>query len=409
MGAEPRVARDLLQAAQTLLERPPRPTETWADRVASVRTIASELDVHGVDGLSLIRFGMQELFVAPVLGSVAFSVVLESRGEDPHEATQPIDVAGWRASLGLNQGSRRSSEDLGEMLRHAGSMIEGWAAFAPVDTLVRLAPVPREQLAAWATAIDAATRAAADVYRWLVERSLGGELDRWSTPSLKLEYRYSVKGEAPTAPESFLATARMNPDALAHALAARILREETEHELSEWVALLAAVQKQAKMLLRQGRCAEAAALFDFLIGRHPSDPALRNNLAFCLLTSKPAEAMEHLRDAQRMGFEPRSLLLYNRACCATTEAIRREVLFDANRYWVDDLEPAPVCAFIWKLIDGAFVPTDTFDVRIDLATAAIYLALELGELVRVPVWEARLAALQPAGEIASAVEEGERR
>lgn len=400
MGSGTRSAQDLLLAARALLERPPEQGESLDDRAAGVRAIARQLDTHGVDGLSLIRFGMGQLFAGPVLGSVAASVFLSMHGEQLDEDAQPINVAGWRSALGVEEGLAKP-DDLSALLGHAASMIGAWIVSAPFDSLVRLEPVPKEALAAWATAVDESTRAAAEVYVWLVDRSIEADVEKWSTSSLKLEYRYSVLGEALEAPEAFLAISSTEPNGLAHALAARVIREETDHHQAEWAALLSAVQKQAKGLLRQGRCAEAAALFDFLVGRNPGDPALRNNLAFCLVTSNPADATEHLRDAQRMGFEPKSLLLYNRACCATTEALKREVLFDANRHWVADLEPVPVGAFIWRRIGGEYFPGDVFDVRIDLARAAAGLAFELGELDRAQVWGTRLLELQPVTDAAS--------
>lgn len=392
MGAEARTLQDLLSTAQKLLEHLPGPDENWDDHVASVREITRELDTHGVDGLSLIRFGMAQAFTGPVLGSLILALVLEPFGAAPPEAAWAIDVAGWCTALGVST-TARTTEELYELLRHARKLIEGWATFAPIDALTRLVPAPSEELTTWAARVDPTTREAAKQYQWFVERTLDPDLTRWSTSSLKFEYRYSVQGKAPLAPRAFLATVDVDPDQLAHALATRVLQEETRHEQLHRAELNLAIVRQAKMLLTQGRHTEAAALFEFLITRDLGDPALRNNLGFCLVTTNPLDATEHLRAAQRMGFEPKSLLLYNRACCATTEAVKREVLFEANRHWLAELESAPVGAFVWRRVDGELVPTETPDVRVDLARIAVDLALELGEFDRASGWENRLSVL----------------
>lgn len=262
-----------------------------------------------------------------------------------------------------------------------------------------MSPPPREQLVSWATHVDSDTDAASHVYRWLVVRTLEPDLKQWSTQSLKHEYGYAVQGEPPPLPESLLAVAAVDPDRLAHALAARTLRDDADYQKLEMSALLDGVRKQAKMLVRQGRCVEAAALFEFLISRYPGVSDLRNNLGFCLVTSRPGIAAEHFRDAQRMGFTPMSLLLYNRACCVTTESLKREVLFDANRHWLDSLERAPVPAFVWKYDDAEVAPADTPDVRVDLASASAGIARDLGELDRVADWESRIAKLDAASQM----------
>lgn len=385
--------RELLASAQAVLERPPAPGETWEDRTAIVSAVARGLDDLGLDGTSLIRFGMAHLFAAPVLGSVVASMVLEAQGEQFDDDVALLDVAGWRRALGAPGPRGHAIDDLETVLAHASHRVEGWIASAPFEALVRLAPFEPEQLSEWAAAVDPSTRAAADVYRWLVDRTLQPELAQWSAASLKHEYRYATQDVAPHAPTVLLEARTPDPDALAHALATRALREDDSRRDTGWGEFMEAVQKQARMLVSQGRCIEAAALFEFLIGRYPSDPALRNNLAFCLVTSKPAEAYECLLEAQHMGYQPKSLLLYNRACCASLETQKRDVLFEANRHWVDGLEPVPVAAYVWRKSDEGMAPAQAADVRRDLAEVAIALALELGELDRVPVWRARAAQL----------------
>lgn len=396
MTATDPTVRELLVAARDLLERPPAAGETTDSRVETVKSLARGLDEHGVDGSSLIRFGLAQLFAAPVLGSVVASIFLEARGESLDDLGAYLDVEGWRRALGVSADGQSAIDDLDTVLGRASLMIEGWIASAPFDNLVALTPVGSQELSEWAAAIDPETRVAADVYRWLVERTLEPDLERWAPASLRHEYRYVTQGVAPHAPAVLLGAATPDPNVVAHALARHALDDEERRRESGWVEFMAAVQKQARMLLAQGRCAEAAALFEFLIVRYPSDPALRNNLAFCLITSRPSEAYESFLEAQRMGYEPKCLLLYNRASCATLEAQKREVLFEANRHWIEDLEPFPVPAFIWRQIGSGLSPTNTPDVRQDLAEAAVRIALDLGERDRVEVWRARLEALRHA-------------
>ena len=387
---------ELLASTEATLQRPPAPGEAWTDRVALVDHAALQLDEHGADGASLIRFGLAHLFAGPVLGAVVASVLLEARGESLPDDFATIDLPAWRRAL-LGNGPREPGvDDLEAVLRHASHLMDGWVAFAPMESLVQLTPFEPEQLAEWAAAVDSSLREAVDVYRWLVDRTLQRDLAEWSVASLKHEYRYATHEVAPPAPAVLLEAPSPDRDALAHALAGYVLREDERLKEVGWSEFMAAVQEQAKMLLGQGRCAEAAALFEFLIGRYPSDSGLRNNLAFCLITSRPAEAYECLLEAQQLGYQPRSLLLYNRACCATLEVQKRDVLFEANHHWADGLEPVPVGAYIWRQAsDGSMVPVQCSDVRRALAEAGLALALELGQLERVPVWEERVAQLLP--------------
>ncbi|MDT0167337.1 hypothetical protein Q9R32_17430 [Actinotalea sp. AC32] len=388
------LVRELLASTEAALERPPGQGQAWADRVALVDGAVRQLDEHGADGASLIRFGLAHLFAGPVLGAVVASVVLEARGEQLADEYAAIDLRAWRRALVGTGQHAPVADDFETVLRHASHLVEGWIAFAPMEALVRLAPFEPEQLSEWASTVDSGVREAADVYRWLVDRTLQRDLDEWSSASLKYEYRYATQGVSPHAPAALLDAPSPDRDALAHALAGYVLREDERLRDVGWAEFMAAVQEQAKMLLGQGRCAEAAALFEFLIGRYPSDPGLRNNLAFCLITSKPEEAYESLLEAQHLGYQPRSLLLYNRACCATLEVHKRDVLFEANRHWIDGLEPVPVGAYIWRRIsDGSMVPAQCSDVRRSLAEIGLALTLELGDLDRVPVWEARVAQL----------------
>ena len=385
--------RDLLASAEALLERPPATEETWEGRAAFVSEVALQLDEFGLDGTSLVRFGLAHLFAAPVLGSVVAALVIEAQGEELDDEVALIDLASWRRALGAPDHDGRLLGDLETVLAHANHLVEGWIAFAPLEALVRLAPFEPEQLADWAAAVDSGTRSAADVYRWLVDRTLQRELPQWSTSSLKHEYRYVTQGVASHAPTVLLEAPAPDRDALAHALAAYVLMEEDSRRDTGWGDFMQAVQKQAWMLLNQGRCLEAAALFEFLLGRYPGDPNLRNNFAFCLVTSKPEEAYECLLEAQHMGYQPKSLLLYNRACCATLDTQKRDVLFDANRHWVDGLESAPVSAYVWRTGGRGMHPAHSPDVRRDLADISVALALQLGELDRVPLWESRAAEL----------------
>lgn len=399
-------ARKALASVEAMLERPPLAGETWEMRAALVGEAAHQLDDLGVDGSSLIRFGLAHLFAAPVLGSVLASVVIEAHGKQLEDDFAFIDLAGWRRALLGPASPAYSLSDVESVLPHANHLVEGWIAYAPFDALVRLAPVEPEQLAEWAATVDSSTRRAADMYRWLVDRTLERDLDRWSTASLKHEYRYVTQGVTPHGPAVLLEAPSPNRDGLAHALAKYVLLEDESRRDTGWSEFMAAVQKQARMLLCEGRCIEAAALFEFLLARYPGDAGLRNNLAFCLITSRPAEAYERLLEAQHMGYEPKSLLLYNRACCATLEAQKRDVLFDANRHWVDGLEKAPVSAFVWRETAEGPVPTNTPDVRRDLAAAAAALALQLGEHERLATWEAREAALRGDGTAFALGEEG---
>ncbi|MBN9375635.1 MAG: hypothetical protein J0I40_09640 [Cellulomonas sp.] len=391
---------DLLRMVKSVLEVPPDDgVAAWDARTAFVRTIGLALDRRGLDGDSLIRHGLADLFQAPILGSVAVSLLSEAQvpGLDRLEVDPDLNVQGWRDAMKL-QGPR---VNFSEAMSHALYLTQGWVTFAPLETLVRMQPVASEELDQWARSVDESSRAAAATYRWAVLRLVEPNLENWDSTSLRKEYRHTVMAVDAELPASLIAEASLDKDELAHAVARKSLTEDEVRVQAGWNDVREAVVKQAKMLLRQGRCAEAAALFEFLLGQAPADSWLRNNFAFCLITTRPGDAYVFLRDAQRLSYKPISLLLYNRACCAGTETQKREVLFDANRHWLEDLESVPVPAFIWRRPANApydFQTAETLDVRADLGIIAASLATELGEMDRADIWQKRVAEL---GAIAS--------
>ncbi|GAA3819271.1 hypothetical protein [Cellulomonas soli] len=380
---------ELLRLSASTLEVPPRCPTDWDARAELVSTISYALEDRGLDGESIIRFGLAHLFGAPILGTVAVALLVESHAPLLDGVEEVLDVAQWRRSMGLEGRTHELSEALG----HASYLLNGWIAFAPLGELLRMEPPDRDRLDTWASAVDESTRASTDTYRWAVRRLLEPGLDEWDTTSLKMEYRYSVMAQGPNLPSQLLESVAIDSDRLAHALARKALTDDDERQEASWTSVRSGVLKQAKMLLGQGRCSEAAALFEFLISRAPADAWLRNNFAFCLITTRPSDAYALLREAQRLGFEPTALLLYNRACCATSETQKREVIFEANRHWLESLESVPVPAYVWRRSGSAFEGAETSDVRQELAAVASELALELGELHRAEIWRARLASV----------------
>jgi len=385
LGSAP--VAELIRTAATSLELAPESRSDWGPRAQLVTMIARALDDRGIDGESLIRFGMAGLLQGPVLGSVAISLVVGVDEPTLARIAELVDVQGWRRALRLD--GVDAGGHLGAALDRAAALTNGWVAFAPLEHLVTMQPATATQMESWASAVDGATKAAAASYRWAVTRLTARELGQWDLSSLRKEYRYAVLGEDPRVPPSLVEKISLDLDDLAHAIVRTELREEEEHQRLVWNSAREAVLKHARMLVAQDRCVEAATLFEFLIGQDPSDPWLRINYAFCLVPLRPSEAYETLREAQRLGFKPVSLALYNRACCAASISQKRDVLFEANRLWVDGLEPAPVSALVWRRSEKGFEAFDSPDVRVQLAEMAAQLSLELGDLNRATTWRER--------------------
>ncbi|KGM00730.1 hypothetical protein Q760_06345 [Cellulomonas cellasea DSM 20118] len=359
----------------------------------------------GVDGQALIRYGLAEQFAGPVLGTVAVALMLEARG-NASPARLALEVDGWRAALGVTERSRPAVAERGSgfdsrqyphvaaSLRAAPTMLHSWIATAPFEELVSLVPPRPEEMAAVVGQAEQASALFA-TYQWLVQRNTEKDLSGWSTEALHKEYQYVAHGEAAAMPAALLDARLHEVDTIAREVADRAVRHTARPgDDEDWYRLLTGVHRQARRYLGDGRHAEAAALFEFLLTRRPTDARALNNLGFCLLPVDPARADRYFLQADEQSFSVRSLLLYNRMCCGDGSADMAHLLFATERHWASGLEGGPQPAVIWRRdASGSWEVCDTLDVRVDLAKVAAEYCTKLSRHDRVRVWLGRAEAL----------------
>jgi hypothetical protein len=140
--------------------------------------------------------------------------------------------------------------------------------------------------------------------------------------------------------------------------------------------LAAQVQTHARSFLLEGRPREAAALFEFVCREQPENADALNNLGFCLIPESPRDALQYLERANRLGYAPQIINIYNRMCCHIAVGRFRVAIREAERYWGEvGQESGAVAATLWSPgSDGTWVLRGVHNTRDQLAELAAYAA-----------------------------------
>ncbi|MDV6244767.1 hypothetical protein [Rhodococcus opacus] len=370
---------------------------TETGRVRAVRQYVDELTSRGIDGESVVRYGLTIELVAPVAVSLAMERVF-----GPSSRQLP-DADEWRERLELDSvlnsaGSPAGSEpDQGKRVnRHIAQILPRlikWANYASLDSLVTLS-VPTEGEARRSCEAPDPDHEVTRQYRWLVERLTQPDLSRWSTSAIELEYRWNCGALPAPCPHQLMTERQVRQERLAIEYANRRLLQ-TIHEAPGAKRLEHQVYRQAKSFLRDRRHTEAAALFEFLGGRSDGpDPASLNNQGFCLVPVDPLRALHYLDASSSRGYTPAVVNAYNRMCCHLGLANNLDARLIAEYYWSEQFEPDAISATIWLLEEGDWRMTEVSDVRISLASLALHIAETEGWPDRRARWSQRLTELR---------------
>lgn len=135
--------------------------------------------------------------------------------------------------------------------------------------------------------------------------------------------------------------------------------------------------RHAEKLLRQGRYREAAAVFEFGVQQRPEDAHVRNNLGFCLIPVEPREALDHLRAAANMGYEPSATNAYNQMCCYVAIGRSRAALNIADSEYKKP-EAKQMTSFLWRSREGRWELFDSENSFNDIAVFAAEIARSEG-------------------------------
>ncbi|WP_285501897.1 hypothetical protein [Actinokineospora sp. NBRC 105648] len=354
----------------------------------SLQAIVDELTVRGLDGDSIVRFGLGPELISNVVTTFLPrwlpSVRVEGSPFDAASATTPDDHAGgwqrilWsdieRATAAVGAG-RPGLDHVTAVVGAIVTKVLPWTRTAPLADLLALrppavAPEPDVDLAL--------ERDVVPQYRWIVERLSVTRLTDWSTTSLHLEHRWMAGIDPPPCAEVIMADRLV----VAAELNAEIARRATtvsagasyETPVGLDGALASNMMRHAVGLLVDGRAREAAALYEFAVSQNPEDASAANNFGFCLMAFNPRAALEQLRRAEVLGYQPRCVNIYNRALCLALLDDHRAALGVLDDHWAG---MGGGKAILWQLDGGRLV----LAADADCCHVAALLAFQISGLV----------------------------
>jgi tetratricopeptide (TPR) repeat protein len=330
-------------------------------RLTAFKAAAEELSRRGLDAVALARYGMSREVATPLLAAILVRALFD---EDP--PINGVDIDRWCEVLDLRPPPARNikklTPEVGDWVDDVVSSVTPrlyqWIASASIDELVNLTPPTREVLVSL-SAGEPLDRDLREQYRWAVDHFAKTFFREWKTPSLHSELRWLDGYILPPCPNELMLDRKVPREKITEEIARRTVYDNDN--LGSGESLVSEMSRHALKLLRQGRYREAAAVFEFGVQQRPEDPEVRNNLGFCLIPIEPREALEHLRAAANMAYEPSATNTYNQMCCYVLIGRSRAALNIA------DLESKksphqPMAVLLWNpTSDGGWELLDSDD------------------------------------------------
>jgi len=370
-----------------------------SQREAAIEAALFELTARGIDGDSLVRYGM----FPELVGAVAAQVVSLWLPSQPPTEALPEIAAAWLSILPEDLQVVRPDWESGsvepgrvaELLRQLIPVIVGWIWSAPLPDLLRLTPPASRTVSNSRELVPVQDPEVLSEYRWAVERFSITHLGDWSVPSLHREYRWLVEQGLPPCPEALMSDRFVGRSALEAEISRRAVAPAHPHAVTGLpgvdASLSIRMQEQALQLLKEGRHPEAAALFQFALSQYPDDPNAENNLGFCLIPDAPSDALTHLDRAAALGYKPEIINATNRAVCHLLLGNTEKCLEVATEQWAHE-EAEGTFASLWSPSEAGLVVEERVDARHHLAGLAARSAMSAGLQEAALMWTARAAA-----------------
>lgn len=394
--------RNLVGFLDSLLVRLPQTQEEAKQRRESINLACEGLNELGLDAESLVRYSMSN----HVGVSLISAILIEPIETNAHSAP-PVDTVRWREILQIPTrfGSNEAAEDEGlpsaearsrflEEYQRIRPRIRRWVEYAPFADLIDLNPPTEESLAEITLEAEPDAEVVA-AYVWILERATQPQnVEHWSNASLVAEFKWlEGEGGAPFG-ETILREQGAVPTALHYEIAKRTANPP-ESDTDQYDPLLWQIQEQAQTLLRQLRYAEASALFEFYYRLHPESKQALNNLAFCKLPIDPSSSLHHLKRAEKAGFTPLIINIYNQCCCLVMLSREGEALDRAEHYWQRQRVPEKIGGYLWRQTDEEKLEFYSEpDAQLALARLAQQVAQTLDLSERVDRWRARAEEIE---------------
>jgi hypothetical protein len=360
-------------------------------RLELVEHALAEINSHGVDAESLVRYGMSARITATLVTHLVLeSASLGSLSPKPHAP----DMTSWRVRLRLPV-TGTPVEDMDQFIeattQHFERIrrpIQKWAESTSLGDLIRLDPPTASEFDSALEAEDVPPEVS-EKYVWAVDRLVEGDLAQWRTTSLHSELQWRTGALPMLFPEAVFTSRQVDQAGLEAEIARRAVLG-TPQDAS--LQLLYQLQEKAKSFLKQNRHAEASALFSFYATFHEDDPVAHNNFAFCQVPVDPAGALESLERARLRGFPHAGILAHNKAICLMQLSREGEALDNLEYYWHRDQDKSVIPCTLWRFQDDGFEIYNELDIRAGICIIGERLAGIVAPS-RALVWTERLSSL----------------
>ncbi|TFC93555.1 hypothetical protein [Cryobacterium sp. TMT3-29-2] len=385
--------RELIAVLDTSLGGVPQNTQDSRHRTQTITSVKNLLGNFGIDGESLIRYGMS--------ARAASAVYRAMFSPDDDDLTRIVDTTRWRQVLKvptptapLGELDEAELDAMSLSLHRVPHLLDMWVANAPIADILRYAPPSDTDWSQWALLSPDANETIS-AYHWLLQRSITETLGRWSTESLHLEYRwqndhqvglFSAAALSTEGPKGTLLNAEIALRAVAPQLA-----EQVEQDQLFWQ-----LQETAVDYLVKGKYLEAKTLFEFHLRRNLNDARTLNNLGFCSFPLSASKALHWLQDAAANGYVEVPINIYNQCCCLVTLNRSGDALDLAENYWQRQRRPNTMTGFLWVQSSDTWTLTGDCAAEQELVDLAIAAAREVGRGDRATRWEERKVDLASA-------------
>jgi hypothetical protein len=345
------------------------------------------LNQRGFDADSIVRFGLALSIKVAVSGTLSRLWISTTEGKDLPIAARNL-LASWRplfeqhvvrqAGMPLKNGSLVATAMTGKFASH----LDSWLQNADLVDVVNWAS-PSLGISDSEVIVDQETRAEA---LWIVERLTDTYLSAWSMDSLVREYKWLSGELVPVCPADQIRLRTTSIEEVSGEIARRTVAGQANY------AFEATMVDQAVDYLTTGRRDAAAGLFDAARILHPNNAVFHNNYGFCLIPDRPVEALEALREAERL--DPRDWVnLTNQAVALWRIGQPKEALKSAERA-LNPENNGSESAYLWDFIrtgesDGPEVNLRWMRVSEFLPAFGLKVAEQLQDPVSVARWRVR--------------------
>ncbi|WP_141216136.1 MULTISPECIES: hypothetical protein [Nocardiaceae] len=365
------------------------------DTDVDVLGCVNALSDRGVDGESLVRYGLGFNVVAPVAVSLAVEQIFgEGMGSVP-------DTKRWRSVLNLDTvltagtaGSRPApNHEIGRLVGKVIPTLLRWVHWAPITDILSLTPPSTEQIEDLSSSTEPDVNVV-EQYMWLVDRWTEPRLAAWYPKSIEYEFRWLREVAVNPCPIELMTERSISIDEIAIEYTERNLMRGDMEGLVQRHQLRVQAQVHAEAFLRDQRYTDAAALFEFMGGQFDEpDANCLNNQGFCLIPESPRRALHYIEAGVDRGYDVPSVSAYNKMCCHVILGNSLDARQVADFYWSEEFDDEPQGATLWQRRGDQWVLVWVDDTRLAVAEFAIKLAQDEGWPARVQRWTKRIEAL----------------